>query len=138
MSLVATQEGCAALWQQLLGLYAIGAPVVRLLGQAYQPQHTDTLATYAARELVAAGYAPIQLLNPFPNWQVTELANGAQAAYPGVVWNLPSGATIYGYWLNDASGTFSLWAEAFATPYNVTALAPTFTLVLSPTLTSQP
>lgn len=138
MALVATQEGCSALWRQLLGLYAIGAPVVRLLGQAYLPQHTDTLATYAALEVQGSGYAPVQLANPFPNWQVTQLPNGAQAAYPVLSWSFTGPVSVYGYWLNDASGTYSLWAEALAQPFVLGASGGPFQLQLAPTLTSQP
>lgn len=138
MALVATQEGCMALWQQLLGLYAIGNPVVRLLGQAYAPQHTDTLATYAPLEVVGAGYAPIQLANPRPNWQITPLPNGAQAAYPTLSWSFTAAVTVYGYWLNDATATYSLWAEAFASPFVFGPAGGVLNLTLPPTLTSQP
>jgi hypothetical protein len=137
MSLVATQEGCSALWQQILGIRAIGAPWVRLFGQAWTPSHTDTIATYAAVELAVGGYSPVSLKGGI-NWQVSALPNGAQAFWPLVQWSFIAGCTVYGYWLNDASNMYSLVAEAFAAPFSFGAAGGPFQLQLPLTLTSLP
>lgn len=138
MALVLTQEGAQVLWQQLLGIYNIGNPFVRLFGQAVAPSHGDTLATYTPLELAVGGYAPLQLIAPSLNWQITVLPSGAQAVYPVLTWNFSTSARVFGYWLNDASGQYSLVAEAFPASYLVSGVPGAFSLQLPLSLTSQP
>lgn len=135
MGLVATQEGCAALWQQILGIESIGLPNVHLVGRPHTPAPTDTYATYAAVELVVSGYAPKSLVNPAVDWTIAAVPTGAQAAYLTLSWSLGGACVVYGYWLSDAANQRSLWGEAFASPDTFTA-GGLFRLQLPPTLTS--
>jgi hypothetical protein len=135
VGLVATQQGCAALWQQLWGIESIGLPNVHLVGQPHQAAATDTYASYAAVELIAGGYAPKSLVNPAVDWSIAPVPNGAQASYITLSWSLTTACTVYGYWIADQANQRALWGETFAAPF-VLPSNFLFSLQLPPTLTS--
>lgn len=138
MAAVLTQEGALALWRQLLGISpGLGAPFVRLIGQPHTIVHTDTQATLAAAELSVSGYAPLQLTQPTPSWQLAPISAGAQAAYPVLNWSLGGACTVYGYWLCDVTSQYSLWGEIFDAAFPLPG-GGAFALQLQPTLISQP
>lgn len=138
MSLVVTQEGAIRLWQQLLKIVDIGYPIVHLFGAAHTPAHTDTEATYAALELSVAGYAAIQLTQPGANWTIAAIGAGAQASYLVLNWTFTAGCSVYGYWLSDSTNTYSLWGEAFASPFVYGSSGGPLSLQLQPYLASNP
>lgn len=139
MALVLTQEGGLQLWKYLLGISPAIIPAVHLFGAAHSPAHTDTESTYAAIELAGGGgYAPISLSGPTVNWTLGKIPAGAQATYISISWTFTGTQNIFGYWLSDPANMYSLWAEAFAAEYQFPANGGVFTLVLPPTLTSQP
>jgi hypothetical protein len=136
--IVVTQEGAIALWRAMLGIAPIGYPYVRLFGTAHTPAHGDTDSTYAAIELAVAGYAPIQLTSPAANWTLAPIGAGAQATYLTLAWSFGAACTVYGYWLDDGSHTYSLWAEAFPSPFVFGVSGGPLTLQLVPWLASWP
>lgn len=138
MSLVVTQEGGSALWKQILQITELGVPNVHLFGSAHEPAHTDTYATYAAIELAVAGYAPIPLADPATDWSIAPIPAGAKATYVAITWVFTAACAVYGYWLADASDTYSIFAEQFAAPYVFPTAGGTFPIVLPPTITSTP
>lgn len=138
MSLVVTQEGAIALWKQLLGIAGIGYPYVRLFSSAHAPAHNDVQATYQAIELAVSGYAPYLLTAPATDWTVQSNADGAQVSYIPITWGLGAPCSIYGYWLEDQTHTFSLFAEQFPNPFVYTTGGGSFTLLLNAYLVSQP
>lgn len=136
--IVVTQEGASRLWLQMLGIANLGFPWVHLFANNYAPTHTDTYNTYSAMELVVGGYTPLQLVNPAANWTVAAISAGAQATYVTLTWTFTGACQFYGYWVADASNTYSIWAEAFSTPYVYTATGGPFNLLLQPWLASNP
>jgi hypothetical protein len=135
---VLTQEGGIYLWKVILGAATPGPYVVHLFASDYQPQHTDTLATYAAIELVVSGYAPIQLVNPSTLWAITAVPYGAQAAYQQISWAFAGACTVYGYYVVESTNTWSVWAELFATPFVYGSSGGPFGLQLIPSQISCP
>lgn len=138
MSLVLTQEGAFEIWSQILGISSIGYPWVHLYSALHAPAHTDTYATYGAIELAVGGYAPIQLASPATTWTIAPIGAGAQAVHLTISWLVTGACSIDGYWLADASNTYSLWAELFGVVYTYPAGGGTFQLTLPPWLASSP
>lgn len=138
MSLVVTQEGAAQLWFQILSISSIGYPWVHLFNTRLTPQHTDTYSTYSEHEIAITGYAPIQLTSPGANWTTSFIPAGAQTQHNTLSWLFTGGGTVDGFWLSDASNTYSLWAELFAVEYTYPLTGGTFQLTLPPWLASCP
>jgi len=136
---VLTEEGGLALWRQILQISpGIGYPVVHLIGGNHVVIHADTEASLAAVELAVAGYAPITLTSPGPNWTLSTLADGAQAVHTPLSWAFTGACLVYGYWLSDQTNTYSLLGETFSAPFTYGAAGGPFTLNLTSYIVSQP
>jgi hypothetical protein len=137
--IVGTLEGAYLFWDYILKITTPNNPYVHLLGSAYTPLHTSTLANFAANQLpLVSGYAPIQLVNPGANWTITYIAAGAQATYTTLSWTFTAALTVYGYYLSDDGAGISWWGEAFIPAYIFPAAGGLFTLSLPPYLVSCP
>jgi len=131
-----TQEGAVFLVNVWTNVLPWRSWKIHLFGAGIIPAHTDTLALYAARELVAPGYAPIDLMGGSPPWTNGPYTYGATFQHDPVTWTFTGAATVYGYYLADQFGTWSIWSEIFGTPYVYGAAGGGFGIQLIPNLIS--
>jgi len=80
-----------------------------LFTDAWSPSSDDALSDYTIP--TDALYARIPLINT--TWDYLVAGSLVKARYPLLVWTFAGGAMIYGYFIEDASGTLFGGAEAF-------------------------
>jgi len=138
MNLVQTQEGAEYVWGVVLGAYPGPGLRVHLLGSPHTPSHTDTESSYAASELVVAGYSPLTLGPGLTGWTLLAIGQGAQATNQQAQWAFGLACTVYGGWMELTGTGYSWFGWLFDAPFVFGGGGGPFYLVASPTLISTP
>lgn len=102
----------------LLGIQAAPSQVVyHLFTNDYVPIESSTLSSFI--ELSGSLYAPLTIQTA--DWVVSTSGGITTAIRSMYAWPISGGATLYGYFVTDASGTVLLWCERFSSPIVVPA-----------------
>jgi len=118
MAIVAPNVGEVLLLKYMLNHTSATDVVLRLYTNDVDPSETDTIATYIGSEPTDVAYTPATL--PGASWTVATVSGVTTASYASQFFSFSSGASTYGYFVTDNSGTGLLWAERFdAAPYNI-------------------
>lgn len=138
---VLTQEGAQHLWRIALAQVAVSQLTAHLIGPNPPPvtDHTQTLASLTALELVGAGYTAFPL--PFTDWTLSNLTQGAAALTQTAIWTFGGGVTVAGGWLSwDGAGVsyfYWSWPGPSEGPYTFSMGGQLYT-VIDPSLISVP
>lgn len=136
---VVSQEGAQQFQAGMVGIAAMGAAQVRLMGSPGTPLHTWTLATYLALELPATGgYAAQTIPASFAGWTASVLTAGGRLTSEILTWTFTTALTVYG-WFIQFAGTGVCWGgEEFSPAFTFAAGGGVFTWMLPLDLISCP
>jgi hypothetical protein len=110
MAFVVPVVGEIEFLKRIVGLTASGNMQLCLFQNDYVPDESTTIASLT--ECVATGYARITLTTT--SWTTAQVSGQSTASYPEQTFTITTSATVFGYYLLDASNNLLL-AERFGT-----------------------
>lgn len=131
MSLLIPNASEVALLSFMLGKTTPSNQTLKLFVNNVTPADGHTVSDYT--EMSTHGYSAKTL--SLASWSVASSGGVGTGTYAAQTFSFTSAAsvTVYGYYVVDSSTGALLWAERFATPYNIQFTGDA--IVITPTIT---
>ena len=110
MALMVFDAGEVEMMKRALNFSAATNQVLKLFANDQTPAEGHTTVNYT--EPTAGGYTAVALTGTA--WTVTTQSNVTTARYANQSFTFSTAATVYGYYITNASGSIALLAERFA------------------------